>query len=412
MFFALVFFIFCSVEVQAQAFPEPNCVREDGTPCFGGGTGPREPSPRPESNTNISIRHFNAGYEYEKAGNWTAAENEYRMAIQYYPDWGGYHFKLAYMLEKQGRYNEAIQSYKQKIALNPRDSTTYNSIGVILFNNLGRWEEAEKWFLAAHQRNPTDSLARDNLILTVKRIRQKVSDNTFNRAIDLMEKGERAKAESLWRKQLLVNPNDAGAWKNLGVTLAGQGRWLAAEAALREAVQLDPSNIRGLRIIMESAERGNALKELMAANEQGLMATKELNMEAMRGRAMSCFDFNEDATKTIRCAYSKDSSATIAFFAPRATSQLITGAPPELKKYPKFIELAKENKRLEKDYGEACDALQKLLKRKDSGQVSTGMTDVLVAEQKQKLSAIKNEKDFNEVKIQESYVDLGFRPPK
>jgi len=428
MFLALAFFIFCSPEVKAQ-FPVPNCVcAECGKPCGQGhktscsyyvkpgpGREPREPSPRPESNTNISIRHSNAGYEYEKAGNWMAAENEYRKAIQYYPNWYGYHFVLARVFANQGRYNDAIQSYKQSIALNPRYSSAYNNIGVILSNNLDRDEEAEQWFLKAHQLDPTDSFARNNLVRTVKRIRQKVLDNNFSRAFYLSEKGESAKAESLWRKYLLVNPNNANAWNNLGATLAQQRRYLAAEAAYREAVRLDPSHGKqadNLKKLMESDDRGNSLKQLMAASEQGMIATKELDMEAMKGRAMSCFDFNEDATKTIRCAYSKDSPAAIALFAPRDTRQLITEAPPELKKDPKFIELAKENERLEKDYGEAYDALQELLKREDSGQGSTGMTDVLIAEQKQKLSTIKNEQNFNEVKIQERYVDLGFRPPK
>ena len=56
---------------------------------------------------------------------------------------------------------------------------------------------------------------------------------------------KRSKAEARYRRALVLRPDFAAAWMNLGSLLREQGREVYAEAALRRAVELRPDLIAG-----------------------------------------------------------------------------------------------------------------------------------------------------------------------
>lgn len=372
-------------------------------------------SPKPRSNSEMASDYYNQGKIYETSGNLKLAEENYRSAIKYNPNLNGCHSQLANVLYRQGKYVDAIDFYVQSISLNSQNAGAYKKIADIYSHNLGQKRDAENWYRRALDIYPADDPNHPVVVRELINTVNDISKNTVDKALveqkSLIKNGEYAKAESFWRKQLLVNPNNTDAWNKLGDTLVRQGRYLAAEAAYREAVRLDSSHNNqadNLKNLMESDGYGNALKELIADREQGIIATKELNMEAMRGRAMFCSDFNEDATKSIRCAYSTDHSAEISVFLPTPTPQKVEPNIPvavraKIEKDSEYIELREKKGKIEKEYKENLEALQAASSQRDQQpgeKPSFAAIDLVITEFKNKLTEEKEEYGVVEKKME------------
>ncbi len=408
--FLFLFFAAVSLAKQGMSF----CVNSEvGDACFQDpqqyshdSYRPHYSAPRGPSPEEIEEQHYKWGKQYMDAGNWAAAEKEFRLAIQYDPKWWGYRFDLAYVLEQEGRNDEAIGQYKTSISLRP-SAAAYNNIGVILYSE-GQREEAEDWYGAALKLNPDYSRARTNLIDAVNYGKQTELSAMFKQAYDSINKGQYAKAEFILRKYLLVNPGDADAWNNLGVALDNQGRFLAAEAAYREAVRLAPSNktnTDNLADLLASSSRTEAMQELMAAKQQGENAANAESDEAAKGTAMVCFDDSRG------CSYTSGHQEEAAVYAPRETDNGIPlQIPEQFKKDPQLRQLQSDGEKLDKDYKKTYDAVQQLWSEVDKGQGDKGTLEVLLAEQRNRLTVLKSEQRVNEIKKEKRYADLGFKP--
>lgn len=64
----------------------------------------------------------------------------------------------------------------------------------------------------------------------------------FKQAVALHEQGKLDEAMLIYRRLLLVNPNDAPCWLNIGTLLRAQGHFEAALAATSRALELTPEN--------------------------------------------------------------------------------------------------------------------------------------------------------------------------
>lgn len=73
----------------------------------------REHSP-PKAKENVEVGDF-----YYKKDNYRAAEERYRIAIDYNTKWDESYEKLIKVLEKQGKYEEAIETCDLFIEINP-----------------------------------------------------------------------------------------------------------------------------------------------------------------------------------------------------------------------------------------------------------------------------------------------------
>ena len=70
--------------------------------------------------------------------------------------------------------------------------------------------------------------------------------------------------EVLWSHAVLVNPDAADAWRNLGDLFTGEGRFGDAERAYREAIRVEPGNVEArsnLGMVLARAGRPDAAKE-------------------------------------------------------------------------------------------------------------------------------------------------------
>ena len=88
--------------------------------------------------------------------------------------------------------------------------------------------------------NPTP-LRTDHLALTQNNTSEQI-EQLIQEAEAALQAGELAVAEETLRKILQLDPNDAHAHSALGAALNEQGRYEEAEAALRQAIELNPDD--------------------------------------------------------------------------------------------------------------------------------------------------------------------------
>ncbi len=81
-----------------------------------------------------------------------------------------------------------------------------------------------------------------SLVAMPHRAIAQTSDQLFQQGNAAQAAGNFAAAESIWRRVLELNPSNATAYNNLGVTLADQGKFEEAIAAYRQAIELDPDS--------------------------------------------------------------------------------------------------------------------------------------------------------------------------
>jgi Tfp pilus assembly protein PilF len=380
----------------------------DARPTLGGGgsSGGRSSGGSRESREEPDVTHFRWGQQYETQGNLEAAAEEYIKAIRIDPNWPGYRGALAVVFLKQKNYADALQQYRYYFQLKDESDISaiaHNNMALALWGT-GNFKEAEQQLKKAILKDPEYASAQDNLIQLVGQLRSGILDEGFKRAWGQINNPPQA--EALFRQYLLVDPNNPGALNNLGVSLVRQDRWVAAEAAYREAIRNGEKTYaaNNLATIGSWANR-RAFQDLLAAREQSVAASKEVSIEAIKGKSIRCFDDSRG------CMYSSDHAMEAAVLAPASAPRAAAPVPEKLRNDRGFAELQQAKEEQEKEYKQTYDALQAAWALKDSGKADRAAIDILIAEQKDKLTREKSAIRTTEIKIDKKYEDLGFVPP-
>lgn len=381
----------------------------DARPTLGGGgnSGGRSSGGSRESREEPDVTHFHWGQQYENQGNLEAAAQEYIKAIRIDPNWPGYRGALAVVFLKQKNYADALQQYRYYFQLKDESDISaiaHNNMALALWGT-GNFKEAEQQLKKAILKDPEYTSAQDNLIQLVGGLRSDILNDGLNRAWRQMDNPPQA--EALYRQYLLVDPGNPNALNNLGVSLVRQDRWVAAEAAYREAIRNGESKnaANNLASIGSWANR-RAFQDLLAAREQSVAASKEVSIEAIKGKSIRCFDDSRG------CMYSRDHAMEAAVLAPASAPKKAAAPVPEkLRNDRDFAGLQEAKEKQEKDYKQTYDALQAAWALKDSGKADKAAIDILIAEQKDKLTREKSAIRTTEIKIDKKYEDLGFVPP-
>ena len=133
---------------------------------------------------------YTRGIANERAGNWPAAEGDFREALKLEPDQPLVLNYLGYsMVEKHENLDEALGMIEKASKAEPDDGYITDSLGWVLYR-LGRYQEAVKPMLRAVELTPDDPVINDHL------------------GDVLWMVGRKREAEFQWRRALSFGPSD------------------------------------------------------------------------------------------------------------------------------------------------------------------------------------------------------------
>jgi tetratricopeptide (TPR) repeat protein len=153
---------------------------------------------------------------------WEYAETAYRRALAcdpgYAPTWNDLGNLL---IEHLGRYEEAEQAYREAIARDAQFAYPWNGLGNLLKSHLGRYEEAEQAYREAIARDAQYALPWNGLGTLL-----------------LLHFGRYEEAEQAYREAIARDAQDALPWNGLGKLLYRCQRYAEAAEAFRRAIDL------------------------------------------------------------------------------------------------------------------------------------------------------------------------------
>jgi tetratricopeptide (TPR) repeat protein len=184
---------------------------------------------------------FNAGMDMISKGRYADAETYFRQSVELNPKDAAAYCNLGMALIEQNKFEAAIDALNKSIKLNSKGADAYNNLGVAL-HGLGRDQEAKAAYEQALRIDPNTKNARSNLERNEASLKRGNANAAFRQAYDAAAKGQHAEAERLYRKVIELNPQDAAAHNNLGLTLQSQGRLPEAKAEFEQALKINPND--------------------------------------------------------------------------------------------------------------------------------------------------------------------------
>ncbi|GFO68497.1 hypothetical protein GMLC_20760 [Geomonas limicola] len=174
---------------------------------------------------------FNLGTLLDTLAGPGAAAPHYAQAVRLRPQWWEARARLGHALARLGRMGEAADELKQAVALNPDDPGLQNNLALAL-NALGQGEEAYARFREALRLAPDYPEAHNNLAILLERY------------------GHGSEAIASCRSALALRPDYPEAHLNLGNVLKAQGRHQEALEHYREAVRLKPDFLEARQALL------------------------------------------------------------------------------------------------------------------------------------------------------------------
>lgn len=190
-------------------------------------------------------------------GDATGAEDGFRKALAFNPNFFQAQFNLGIALRDQGRFDEARVELEAVVAKQPQHADAFNALGYV-YLSLARHDDAERCFRAALARNPTfpDALTNLGNVLASRecwaeaigyhRRALAVAPAHDSAAINLggalVALGRIDEAITAFRQAIAANPANAEAHARLGIVLIQSGKRQEAERAFREALRISPGH--------------------------------------------------------------------------------------------------------------------------------------------------------------------------
>ncbi len=183
------------------------------------------------------------------------AEEEVLQALNLAPDWPALYDNLGTICSEQGKYGEALIHYSQALKLDPESPTVLYNVGYFLLQN--GLDSARSFLEKTLDKDPAYPDARRVLgEVFVERGESSKAISAFARAIEQNPKDTRSRfrlSDIFWEQgdynesaQQLheitkIDPSDAVAWHNLGLTSIMLDDDERAERTLCKALELDPN---------------------------------------------------------------------------------------------------------------------------------------------------------------------------
>ncbi|MCP4351117.1 MAG: tetratricopeptide repeat protein [Desulfobacterales bacterium] len=174
----------------------------------------------PRVNSKDATAHNKLGNALKDKGEFDAAIDEYKKAIELNPNYAIAYDNLGLALKDKGDLDAAIVEHKKAIELNPEDAITHNNLGNAFYDK-GDLDTAIVEHKKAIELNPEDAITHNNL------------GNAF------YDKGDLDAAIVEYKKAIELNP-EAGAHNDLGNVFCNKGEPDAAIDEYKKAIELNP----------------------------------------------------------------------------------------------------------------------------------------------------------------------------
>jgi tetratricopeptide (TPR) repeat protein len=231
-----------------------------------------------------AVRHNNMGIDYLNAGQCVQAEERFRLALEYGPNFEQPHNGLGMVaLLCRKDLEQAAQHFKDAIAVNPDFAEAHNNLGTTFFQrNPPKYAEACDEFQAAIEIDPAYEDARENLGMCLMRegtIRGDQGDLDTRR-----ERFERARSHLI--RLLEMAPNNFNARHHLGLMDLLEERYASSEQNFKRCLEIDPENpmcsFNLGNLYLRTARCDDAIPQFIAAirdpNEAGVAMAARQNL--------------------------------------------------------------------------------------------------------------------------------------
>jgi tetratricopeptide (TPR) repeat protein len=249
-----------------------------------------------EQNGSVAVYYENLGLANFNLGLWSESASAYEKAVALAPSWSAYNY-LGINYYRLGDYEKAVTNYSRAIELEHSTAILYDNLG-LAYDQLGKKEKAEKAFLNALKLEPEnytflnrlgvfyynhgkygeaiacykraiqygkgEQVLFDNLALAcmaagrfseAREIFEHEIENAERKdwvynLIGLMHFNEQHLPDAIenYQKAIAINKDETVYWTNLALAYRDSGKLAEAESAMKQAVQLNPSQENKLHL--------------------------------------------------------------------------------------------------------------------------------------------------------------------
>ncbi len=187
-----------------------------------------------------AIAHNDLAIQYLNQGQCELAEERFRLALEYGPNFAQPHNGLG-MVELVCRNNldDAAQHFKDSLAIDPDFAEAHNNLGTVFFRkNPPQYDAACDEYKAAIEIDPGYADARENFGSCLMRQGTVAGDKgDAERQLELYKE-----ARSHFIRLLEMYPNNFNARHHLGFMDLTEKRYAQAEANFKRCLEIDPEN--------------------------------------------------------------------------------------------------------------------------------------------------------------------------
>ncbi len=185
---------------------------------------------------SLAVRqHQTLGREYFGRGQYPEAIRELEEALRLVPDFPDLHNLLGLALGMNGERERSVSAFRRALELNPNYLEARLNLAIV-YNELGRYDDALKEFAAERPRDPDhDNLSPD--------VRTFLADSHALLGDAYRDLGMPVDATQEYRKALKLAPQFLDVKNKLGAIYCAMGLYSDAEEELRSALAQNPRYI-------------------------------------------------------------------------------------------------------------------------------------------------------------------------